>query len=119
MFDTDADGETFGLELVAVSREHPVDVGRRVTGGENHMALVAWLTPRADPVHKVTIIRRGRALGVTEQLPEDDRYSFSRNDLLARVDVMLGGRISEQIVFGDVTTGAENDLVQATRLVVR
>jgi cell division protease FtsH len=82
-------------------------------------ALVAWLTPQADPVHKVTIIPRGRALGVTEQLPEDDHYNYRRNYLLARLAVMLGGRAAEEIVIGDITTGAENDLVQATRLTRR
>jgi cell division protease FtsH len=82
-------------------------------------ALVAWLTPMADPVHKVTIIPRGRPLGVTEQLPEDDHYNYSRNYLLARLAVMLGGRAAEETVIGDITTGAENDLVQATRLARR
>jgi cell division protease FtsH len=82
-------------------------------------ALVAWLTPYADPVHKVTIIPRGRALGVTEQLPKDDHYNYSRTYLLARLAVMLGGRAAEDTVIGDITTGAENDLVQATRLARR
>jgi len=86
---------------------------------ESGHALVAWLTPSADPVHKVTIIPRGRALGVTEQLPEEDRTNYSRRFLLARLDVMLGGRASEELVFKDVTTGAESDLVQATRLARR
>jgi cell division protease FtsH len=82
-------------------------------------ALVAWLTPEADPVHKVTIIPRGRALGVTEQLPSEDHYNYSRTYLLARLAVMLGGRAAEETVIGDVTTGAENDLIQATRLARR
>jgi len=82
-------------------------------------ALVAWLTPQADPVHKVTIIPHGRALGVTEQLPADDHYNYSRRYLLARLAVMLGGRAAEETVIGDITTGAENDLVQATRLTRR
>jgi cell division protease FtsH len=82
-------------------------------------ALVAWLTPEADPVHKVTIIPHGRALGVTEQVPGEDRFNYSRSYLLARLAVMLGGRSAEEIVFGDVTTGAENDLVEATRLTRR
>ncbi len=79
-------------------------------------ALVAWLTPAADPVHKVTIIPRGQALGVTEQVPGEDHYNYSRTYLLARLAVMLGGRTAEEIALGDVTTGAENDLVEATRL---
>jgi cell division protease FtsH len=82
-------------------------------------ALVAWLTPGADPVHKVTIIPHGRALGVTEQMPTDDHYNYSREYLLARLAVMLGGRTAEEIAIGDITTGAENDLVEATRLARR
>ena len=82
-------------------------------------ALVAWLTPGADPVHKVTIVPHGRALGVTEQVPGDDQYNYSREYLLARLAVMLGGRTAEEIALGDVTTGAENDLVEATRLARR
>lgn len=82
-------------------------------------ALVAWLSPPADPVHKVTIIPRGRALGVTEQLPSEDHYNYSRSYLLARLAVMLGGRTAEALVIGDITTGAENDLIEATRLARR
>jgi cell division protease FtsH len=67
----------------------------------------------------VTIIPHGRALGVTEQMPEEDRYNFSREELLARIRVMLGGRSAEEIACGDITTGAENDLVQATSLTRR
>ena len=77
------------------------------------------MTLAADPVRKVTIVPHGRALGVTEQLPTEERYNYSRSDLLARIDVMLGGRESEALAIGDITTGAENDLVQATRLVRR
>jgi cell division protease FtsH len=86
---------------------------------EGGHVLVAWLTPNTDPVHKVTIIPHGRALGVTEQMPEEDRYNFSREELLARIRVMLGGRTAEEIACGDITTGAENDLVEATRLTRR
>jgi cell division protease FtsH len=82
-------------------------------------ALAAWLTPAADPVRKVTIVPHGRALGVTEQLATEERYNMSRSDLVARLDVMLGGQTSESLVMHDVTTGAENDLVQATRLARR
>ena len=82
-------------------------------------ALVAWLTPNADPVHKITIIPHGQALGVTEQLPKDDHYNYSREYLMARLAVMLGGRSAEEIALGDITTGAENDLVEATRLARR
>ena len=82
-------------------------------------ALVAWLTPAADPVHKVTIIPRGRALGVTEQLPGDDQYNYSKGYLQARLAVMMGGRVAEEVAMNDITTGAENDLVEATRLARR
>jgi len=82
-------------------------------------ALVAWFTPEADPVHKLTIIPHGRALGVTEQLPANDRYNYSRTYLLAKLAVMLGGRTAEELVLGDITTGAENDLLQATQMARR
>jgi cell division protease FtsH len=82
-------------------------------------AIVAWFTPAADPVGKVTIVPHGQALGVTEQLPGEDRYSYSHSYLMARLAVMLGGRTAEEIACGDVTTGAENDLVEATRLARR
>jgi cell division protease FtsH len=82
-------------------------------------ALVAWLVPDADPVRKVTIIPRGQALGVTEQLPDNDRHNYSRAYLIARLAVMLGGRTAEELAIGDITTGAENDLVEATRLARR
>ncbi|MBN1317280.1 MAG: cell division protein FtsH, partial [Anaerolineales bacterium] len=71
------------------------------------------------PVHKVTIIPRGQALGVTEQLPGEDHYNYSREYLLTRLAVMLGGRTAEEIAIGDITTGAEKDLVEATRLARR
>ena len=92
---------------------------RTVAYHEAGHALVAWLTPLADPVHKVTIIPRGRALGITEQLPGEDYYNYSREYLLARLVVMLGGRASEETALEDITTGAENDLVEATRLAQR
>ncbi|HEX5460297.1 MAG TPA: ATP-dependent zinc metalloprotease FtsH [Steroidobacteraceae bacterium] len=93
---------------------------RRVTAyHESGHAVVAWLTAAADPVRKVSIVPHGRALGVTEQLPAEERYNMSKADLLARLDVMLGGRTSESLAIGEITTGAENDLVQATRLARR
>jgi cell division protease FtsH len=92
---------------------------RVVAYHESGHAVVAWLTPAADPVRKVTIVPHGLALGITEQRPTEERYNYSRNDLLARIDVMLGGRESEALTMGDITTGAENDLIQVTRLVRR
>jgi cell division protease FtsH len=82
-------------------------------------ALVAWVLPGTDPVQKVTIIPRGRALGVTHQVPEEDQYNLSQAYLLNRLAVMLGGRAAEEVVLGDLTTGAENDLSQASALARR
>jgi cell division protease FtsH len=82
-------------------------------------ALVAVLLPNADPVHKVTIIPRGMALGVTQQLPIDDRHNYSREYLLDEIAILLGGRLAEDITRGDITTGAGNDLERATELARR
>jgi cell division protease FtsH len=81
-------------------------------------ALVAAVLPNADPLHKVTIVPRGLALGLTQQLPEEDRYLHARSYLQDELVVLMGGRLAEQIVFGDeaVTTGAGNDLERATEL---
>ena len=79
-------------------------------------ALVALLTEQADPVHKVTIIPRGMALGVTMTMPEEDRHVMSREELVARMDHAMGGRAAEELVFGLVSTGASNDLQQSTKL---
>jgi cell division protease FtsH len=92
---------------------------RIVAYHESGHVIVAWLTPNTDPVHKVTIVPHGRALGVTEQMPEEDRYNYGKEELLARIRVMLGGRSAEEIACDDITTGAENDLVEATRLARR
>ncbi len=78
--------------------------------------LVAKMLPKADPVHKVTIIPRGRALGVTQQLPEEDRHSYSKNYVLDRICILFGGRIAEDLIFNEITTGAGNDLETATDL---
>lgn len=81
-------------------------------------ALVGLKVPSADPVHKVTIIPRGMALGVTQQLPEADRHSYTREYLMSQIAILMGGRIAEEIYFGDnmVTTGASNDIERATEL---
>src|SRR5438876_1893466 len=81
---------------------------------ESGHAIVARLLPKTDPVHKVTIIPRGRALGVTMQLPETDRYSMDRNHMLNTIAVLFGGRISEEIFMNQMTTGASNDFERAT-----
>jgi cell division protease FtsH len=92
---------------------------RVVATHEAEHTLVAWLTPEADAVHKVTIVAHGRALGMTAQLPDEERFNYSQAYLRARLAVLLGGRAAEEIVFGDVTTGTESDLVEATKLVRR
>ena len=81
---------------------------------ESGHTVVAKVLKNTDPVHKVTIIPRGRALGVTMQLPVEDRYSHDRNFLLSRIAVLMGGRIAEEIFMGQMTTGAANDFEQAT-----
>jgi cell division protease FtsH len=79
-------------------------------------ALVAIMLPGTDPIHKVTIIPRGRALGLTQQLPLEDKYTHSKEYLINRICILLGGRAAESIVFNDITTGAGNDIEQATTL---
>ena len=80
-------------------------------------ALVAELVPGADPVNKISIIPRGlAALGYTQQLPTEDRYLMTRSELLARIYTLLGGRVAEEITFGDISTGAQNDLQRATEI---
>jgi cell division protease FtsH len=79
-------------------------------------AIVTVLEPKADPLHKVTIIPRGMALGVTMSLPERDRYGMSRSEILARLRVCYGGRLAEELVCEDITSGAQNDIEQATEL---
>nr|WP_296748388.1 ATP-dependent zinc metalloprotease FtsH [Thioalkalivibrio sp.] len=79
-------------------------------------ALLAYLLPNADALEKVTVVPRGRALGVTAQVPEEDRYNFSEAYLHDKIAVMFGGRLAESIIFNEVSSGAENDLRQATRL---
>jgi cell division protease FtsH len=83
---------------------------------ESGHTVVAKLLPKSDPVHKVTIIPRGRALGVTMQLPEQDRYSYDRDYLLQRIAVLFGGRIAEEIFMHQMTTGAGNDFERATQM---
>lgn len=81
---------------------------------ESGHALVAKLTPNADPVHKVSIIPRGPALGYTLQLPLEDRYLTTKDEILDKLTVLLGGRAAEELVFNEITTGAQNDLIRVT-----
>lgn len=79
-------------------------------------ALVANMIPGTDPIHKVTIIPRGRALGLTQQLPIDERHTYSRDYLLKNISILLGGRVAEELVIGQLTTGSGNDIERATKL---
>ncbi len=79
-------------------------------------ALVAKLLPGTDPIHKVTIIPRGRALGLTQQLPIDERHTYSRSYLLNNICILLGGRVAEELIFNELTTGAGNDITRASDL---
>ncbi|MFZ5760858.1 MAG: ATP-dependent zinc metalloprotease FtsH [Thermodesulfobacteriota bacterium] len=93
---------------------------RKVTAyHEAGHAIIAHILPEADPVHKITIIPRGRALGVTQQVPLDDRHAYSKEYLRTRVMTLLGGRTAEEIVFNQFTTGASNDLQAATEIATR
>jgi cell division protease FtsH len=93
---------------------------KRVAYHELGHALVAVGSPHADPVHRVSIVPRGvAALGVTQQLPADDRYLIARPELEDRLAVMMGGRAAERVVYGDLSSGAANDLQQATALARR
>lgn len=92
------------------------DERRNTAYHESGHALVARLVPKADPVHKVTIIPRGRALGLTMQLPEEDRYAYDREYLLSRIAILFGGRIAEEVFMHQMTTGASNDFERATQL---
>jgi cell division protease FtsH len=86
---------------------------------ESGHALVAKLTPGCDPVHKISLIPRGPALGYTLQLPAEDKYIISKQELLNKISVLLGGRIAEKLVFNDLTTGAQNDLSKATDIATK
>ena len=111
---------TDALEKIVLGAERKVLLSkedkRRTAYHEGGHAIVGMLTPGADPVRKISIIPRGLALGVTFSAPEADRYNYSRDELLAKIKVSLGGRSAEEIVFGDLTTGAESDFQQLTQI---
>ncbi|WMD20673.1 ATP-dependent zinc metalloprotease FtsH [Achromobacter seleniivolatilans] len=94
----------------------PEDERKNTAYHESGHAIVARLLPKTDPVHKVTIIPRGRALGVTMQLPETDRYSMDKGRLLSTIAVLFGGRIAEELFMDQMTTGASNDFERATAI---
>ncbi len=93
---------------------------RRLTAyHEAGHAITAKLLPETDPVHKISIIPRGQALGLTQQMPLDDRYTYSREYLINRIKILMGGRAAEEIVFNHQTTGASNDILGATEIARR
>ena len=108
------------LEKIVLGPERPLlmspEERERVAYHEGGHAILGLVVPGADPVNRVTIVPRGQALGVTYQRPEDDRYNYPEGYLRARIVGALGGRSAEEIVYGTRTTGAENDIEQATNL---
>ncbi|CAN7420085.1 ATP-dependent zinc metalloprotease FtsH [Pseudoduganella sp. LjRoot289] len=106
------------LEKIVLGPERPILLSaadrERIAYHESGHAILGLLVPGSDPVHRVTIVPRGQALGVTYQRPQTDRYNYPEAYLRARIIGMLGGRVAETIVYGSKTTGAENDIEQAT-----
>jgi cell division protease FtsH len=111
---------TDALERILLGAERKIilteEDRRRIAYHEGGHAIVGMLTPGADPVRKVSIIPRGQALGVTLSTPEDDRFNYSEEELRAKIRVALGGRVAEEIVYGEPTTGAESDIQQVTMI---
>jgi cell division protease FtsH len=111
---------TDALERIVLGAARKVMISeedrRRTAYHEAGHAIMGMLTPGADPVRKVSIIPRGQALGVTFSAPDADRFNFDQRHLLAQIKVALGGRVAEEVVYGDLTTGAESDIQQLTRI---
>ena len=111
---------TDALEKIVLGAERKIVLSeedrRRIAYHEGGHAIVGMLTPGADPVRKVSIIPRGMALGVTLSTPDDDRFNLSEEELRSKIRVALGGRVAEEVVFGDITTGAESDIQHVTRI---
>ncbi|MGA9858371.1 MAG: ATP-dependent zinc metalloprotease FtsH, partial [Solirubrobacteraceae bacterium] len=111
---------TDALERIVLGAARKVMISeedrRRTAYHEAGHAIMGMLTPGADPVRKVSIIPRGMALGVTFSAPDADRFNFDERHLTAQIKVALGGRVAEEVVFGDLTTGAESDIQQLTRI---
>jgi cell division protease FtsH len=116
--DMDDFEEARDIILMGTIREETIsDLEKRITAiHESGHALVAQELPGTDPIHKVSIIPRGMAMGVTQQLPEEDRHFYPRTYLMNRLSVALAGRVAEKIAFGDLSSGAQNDLKDATSL---
>jgi len=113
--------EAYDKVVLGDPRETKLDVEekRRVAVHESGHAIVAHFTPNAEPLHRVTIIPRGMALGVTQQTPASDRHIMTQKELDSRLCVLMGGYASERVVLGDISSGAESDLRQATDLAFR
>ena len=94
----------------------PEEERRNTAYHESGHALIGKMLPKCDPVHKVTIIPRGRALGVTMSLPAADRYSYDKEFMLSQISMLFGGRIAEEVFMNQMTTGASNDFERATSL---
>jgi cell division protease FtsH len=111
---------TDSLEKIVLGAERKVmmseDDRRRTAYHESGHAIVGMLTEGADPVRKISIIPRGQALGVTFSAPDADRFNYSEQELMAKIKVALGGRSAEEVVYGDLTTGAESDIQQLTQI---
>ncbi len=112
-FDDALDKILLGAERPLVLSDQDLNITAYHEGGH---ALVALLSPFTDPITKVTIVPRGQALGVTMSTPLDDRYNYSKEYLLGQITMAMGGRAAEEVVFGSITTGAENDLQRVTAL---
>ena len=111
---------TDALERIMLGAERKIVLNRedrrRIAYHEGGHAILGMLTPGADPVRKVSIIPRGQALGVTLSTPDEDVFNLSEEELRAKIRVALGGRVAEEEVFGDITTGAESDIQHVTRI---
>jgi cell division protease FtsH len=116
-FEEAKDKVTMGIERksMVLSEEEKVTTAYHEAGH----TLVAKLLPNADKVHKVTIIPRGKALGITQQLPEEDKYTYTKDYLLDRLCVLFGGRVAEELALGTISTGAGNDIERATEIARR
>jgi cell division protease FtsH len=115
-FDEAIDKIMLGTERSTIMSEHEKKV---VAYHEAGHAIVAHFSPGSDPLRKISIVPRGQALGVTVQAPNEDRFNYPRDYLLARLAVMMGGRAAEELIFNEVTTGAQNDLKEGTLLARR
>ncbi len=115
-FDEAIDKIVLGTERSSIMSEHEKRV---VAYHEAGHAIVAHFSPGSDPLRKISIVPRGQALGVTIQSPSEDRYNYPRDYLLARLAVMMGGRAAEDLIFHEITTGAQNDIKEATMLARR